>query len=103
MRLRLAVVPLVLFLLGAVRPAFAQRTTGTLVGNVTDESGAALPGVTISLKGEAVVGVQTAVTNEQGFYRFVALPTGSYDVSYALGGFATLNRNALKVSVGATV
>jgi hypothetical protein len=103
MRLRLAVVPLLLFLLGAVAPAFAQRTTGTLVGNVTDESGAALPGVTISLKGETIVGVQTAVTNEQGFYRFVALPTGTYDVSFALGGFATLNRNALKVSVGATV
>ncbi|MET0556043.1 MAG: TonB-dependent receptor [Vicinamibacteria bacterium] len=103
MRLRIAVVPLVMFLLGAVAPAFAQRTTGTLVGNVTDESGAALPGVTVSLKGESVVGVQTAVTNEQGFYRFPALPTGNYDVSFALGGFATLNRNALKVSVGATV
>jgi Carboxypeptidase regulatory-like domain/TonB dependent receptor/TonB-dependent Receptor Plug Domain len=103
MRLRLAVVPLVLFLLGAVAPAFAQRTTGTLVGNVTDESGAALPGVTVTLKGETIVGAQTAVTNESGFYRFVALPTGAYDVSYSLGGFATLNRNALKVSVGATV
>jgi hypothetical protein len=103
MRLRLSVVPLVLFLLGASAPAFAQRTTGTLVGNVTDESGAALPGVTVSLKGESVVGVQTSVTNEQGFYRFPALPTGNYDVSFALGGFATLNRNALKVSVGATV
>jgi hypothetical protein len=103
MRLRIAVVPLVMFLLGAVAPAFAQRTTGTLVGNVTDESGAALPGVTVTLKGETVVGVQTAVTNEQGFYRFPALPTGNYDVSFALGGFATLNRNALKVSVGATV
>jgi hypothetical protein len=103
MRLRRAVVPLMVFLLGAVVPAFAQRTTGNLVGNVTDESGAALPGVTVSLKGESVVGVQTAVTNEQGFYRFPALPTGNYDVSFALGGFATLNRNALKVSVGATV
>ena len=103
MRLRRSVVPLVMFLLGAVAPAFAQRTTGTLVGNVTDESGAALPGVTVTLKGETVVGAQTAVTNEQGFYRFAALPTGNYDVAFALGGFATLNRNALKVSVGATV
>lgn len=103
MRLRLAVVPLVTFLLGAAVPAFAQRTTGNLVGNVSDESGAALPGVTVTLKGENIVGIQTAVTNEQGFYRFVALPTGNYDVSFALGGFATLNRNALKVSVGATV
>ena len=60
--------------------AFAQRTTGTLVGTVTDETGAVLPGVTVALKGEAIVGTQTAVTNEQGFYRFAALPPGTYDV-----------------------
>jgi len=103
MRMRQLLVPCLALLVCAVTPLYAQRTTGTLVGTVVDESGAALPGVTVTLRGESVVGTQTSVTNEHGFYRFVALPTGSYDLAFTLSGFSTLNRNALKVSVGATV
>src|SRR5262245_23772379 len=83
-------------------PAFAQRTTATLVGTVKDDTGAVLPGVTVTLTGEKVVGAQTATTNEQGFYRFVALPPGSYDVSFSLGGFSTLRRQEVKLALGAT-
>jgi hypothetical protein len=103
MRMRRWVVPCLVVLSGAASPLFAQRTTGVLVGTVSDESGAALPGVTVSLRGEAVVGTQTSVTNESGFYRFPALTTGIYDLSFALSGFGTLSRPGLKVSVGATV
>jgi len=84
-------------------PALAQRTTGTLIGTVTDESGAVLPGVTVALKGVAIVGTQTVETNQQGVYRFAALPPGTYDVSFTRSGFSTLNRSALRVPVGATV
>ena len=88
----------------AVAPsAFAQRTTGTLAGTVTDESGAVLPGVTVSLKGEMVVGTQTTQSGPQGLYRFGALPAGTYDVSFSLTGFSTLHRSGLRVPVGSTV
>ncbi len=92
----------VLALVLSAAPAFAQRTTGSVVGTVTDESGALLPGVTVTIKGDAIVGVQTDVTNDKGFYRFAALPPGTYTLTYAISGFATVNRPGLKISVGGT-
>jgi hypothetical protein len=82
--------------------SLAQTTTGTLVGVVTDESGAVLPGVAVTIRGEAIVGAQDTTTNERGFYRFAGLPPGSYDLSYALSGFATENRKTVRLTVGGT-
>jgi outer membrane receptor protein involved in Fe transport len=82
--------------------ALAQRVTGQIVGTVADESGAVLPGVGVSLKGPAIVGTQTATSNEKGFYRFVALPPGVYTLSFAMSGFATLNREGIRTQVGGT-
>ena len=70
---------------------------------VTDDTGAALPGVTVTLKGPSIVGQQTRPTNEKGFYRFAALPPGTYSVTYSLTGFGTMNREGLRVAVGSTV
>jgi outer membrane receptor protein involved in Fe transport len=86
----------------ASSPAFAQRITGTLVGTVKDDTGAVLPGVTVAISGEKIVGSQTTVTNSEGFYRFIALPPGGYELSFSLSGFATLKRAGVKVSVGGT-
>jgi len=83
--------------------ARAQRITGQLVGTVTDDSGAVLPGVTVSLQGPQIVGVQTTTSNEKGFYRFIALPPGSYELSFALSGFSTLNLEGIRVGVGQTI
>ena len=91
-----------LLTLGLSSPAFAQRTTGTLVGTVKDNTGAILPGVTVALTGEKVVGTQTTTTNEQGFYRFASLPPGGYELGFSLSGFSTLRRQGVKLSVGAT-
>jgi hypothetical protein len=89
---------------GAGAPSlFAQRVTGQIVGTVTDDTGAALPGVTVTLKGPAVVGVQTSVANERGFYRFAALPPGTYMLSFVLSGFGTVNREGVRAPVGGTV
>ncbi len=56
--------------------ALAQRTTGGISGTVKDASGAVLPGVTVSVSGPNIVGTQTALTNEQGFYRFIEPAAG---------------------------
>ena len=48
------------------------------------------------------MGVQTAVTNEQGQYRFPTLPPGTYRLEYQLAGFSTVVREQIVVSIGFT-
>ncbi len=57
-------------------PLAAQRVTGQISGTVRDDSGAVLPGVTVSLTGENIAGTRTNVTNASGFYRILNLPPG---------------------------
>ena len=52
-----------------------------------DDQGAVLPGVTVSLTGPALMGSQTVVTNEHGLFRFPAVPSGTYKVTFELPGF----------------
>ena len=51
-------------------------STGTISGIVSDESGAILPGVTVTATSPVLMGVQSAVTDASGGYRFVAVPAG---------------------------
>ena len=78
----------------------AQTTTGVIRGVVTDASGAVLPGVTVTLRGRAVPGAPTTVTNEVGLYRFPNLPPGAYDITVELAGFTTSTQTGIQVSLG---
>ncbi|MEM6703718.1 MAG: TonB-dependent receptor [Acidobacteriota bacterium] len=99
-----SVIPWVALLVAVLitAPVGAQRVTGIIAGNVTDGSGDAMPGVTVSLTGDKVVGTQTAITNASGFYRFPNLPPGEYTLSYALEGFKTEQRTGVRSNVGRT-
>jgi hypothetical protein len=99
--LRLALIALML--IGGARLAAAQRTTGEIIGKTVDESGAIVPGVTVTLRGAAVAGTPTAVSSEAGVYRFPVLPPGSYDLEFTLQGFSTVRREGILVAVGGTV
>src|SRR6185295_7809239 len=101
--MRRLIAGLCVVLVGLCAPAYAQRTTGTIIGAVTDESGGVLPGVTVTLTGAGVAGNHTAVTSETGAYRFPSLPPGEYNVSFALQGFATVSRERVVVPLGETV
>src|SRR3972149_10956560 len=83
-------------------PVFAQRTTGGITGTVKDGTGAVLPGVSVDLTGEYVMGTQTSITNENGVYRFLNLSPGTYNLAFTITGFAPFNRNELVVAVGMT-
>jgi Carboxypeptidase regulatory-like domain len=64
----------------AAPSAFAQGaagSTGTIQGQVVDESFAVLPGVSVTATGTAMLGTQSSVTGPQGTYRFLGLPAGS--------------------------
>ena len=100
---RLTLLCTLFVLLALPLTALAQRTTGDIRGVVTDESGAVLPGVTVTLRGPGVPGAPTTVTNESGIYRFPNLPPGTYQVSAELQGFATKTQTGIPVGLGATI
>jgi hypothetical protein len=86
--------------------AYAQgggaSATGSITGRVVDAGGAVLPGVAVTLSGPALMGTQTAVTNDVGLYRFPAIPPGRYVITYELPGFSTLRREGIDVGLGFT-
>ena len=88
----------VLFFLSA--SALHAQTTGSINGTVADNTGGMLPGVTVTASSPAMMGVQTAVTNESGTYRFPAVPPGTYSITYELPGFNTIKREGIVVNLG---
>jgi len=69
---------------------------------VVDNTGGILPGVTVTISSPALMGTQTAVTNDVGVYRFPAVPSGVYRITYEMGGFSTLAREGIQVGLGFT-
>jgi hypothetical protein len=69
-----------LFVLVLVLAATCSAQDGAITGKVTDSSGAALPGASLTLSSVSVMGVRSVVTDEQGGYRFGLLPPGAYTI-----------------------
>src|SRR5262249_14947997 len=96
-----------LFLTLDSSPAWSQGTSSaTIVGVVTDASGAVLPGVTVEASSPVLIEkVRTAVTDEGGEYRMVELIPGTYTVTFTLTGFSSLRREGIELppSFNATV
>ncbi len=78
--------------------AFAQLQSGNLFAKVSDEQGAALPGVTVTVSGNGAPQVQ--VTNAQGEARFLGLSPGTYALEAQLEGFSTLNYPNVVINIG---
>ncbi len=88
--------------IGLAIPAGAQGVqTGSLEGNVTDNNGEALPGVTVSVTSPSLQGARNTVSDANGAFRFPSLPPGSdYTLSLVLEGFDAENRTGIPVRVG---
>jgi len=82
-------------LLFASLQALGQGQLGTLLGTVTDTSGAVLPNVTITATNTATGVSKTASTNEAGIYTFPGMQIGTYDVKAAAQGFKAEARNGV--------
>jgi hypothetical protein len=99
MRLRFRVLLLSVLCVLAASTARAQVQTGSIAGVATDSSNAVMPGVTVSLSGEKLIGgVQTQTTDAAGAYRFDRLPPGSYQVKFELQGFRSIERSDIAIS-----
>ena len=102
-RLGIIVVVLVagLFAFAHLAAAGQAQTTGSIVGRVTDESGAILPGVAVTATSPALQLPQVVdVSDAQGDYRLTPLPIGTYEVVYTLQGFQTVRRESLRLTAG---
>ncbi|MCP5102868.1 MAG: TonB-dependent receptor [bacterium] len=81
---------------------FAQEQSGEVIGTVVLEDGSAIPGVAVEATGSNLVGKRTTVSSEVGAFRFMALPSGTYDFTFTLEGFKTKKRKGIRVDIGRT-
>jgi hypothetical protein len=83
-------------------PAHAQAVgSGAIRGHVTDESGAGIPGVIVTVSSPALqLRERSAVSEQDGDYQIRSLPLGTYTVKVELTGFQTVLREGIQLSAG---
>lgn len=103
---------LVVVLLTTCSFAFAQETTGSIEGTVKDSAGALVPNVTLTIntaaaaRGTTMTGAgagfkRTITTNDEGFFRILQVPPGTYDVvTSATSGFGEVRYENVTVAIG---
>jgi hypothetical protein len=89
-------------LLFAARSSDAQVYNASIAGRVVDQSGAALPGVTVTIESPQLLQPQTAITTETGAFRFAELPVGTYNIRFELQGFRPVVREGVQLTAGMT-
>jgi hypothetical protein len=100
---RVTVFCLCVTLLAVAAPTFAQEFRGRINGTVTDNTGAVLPGVTVTASSPALIQPQVQVTGADGSYRFLALPPGVYAIDFELTGFQNVKRQDVRVIINQTL
>jgi len=78
----------------------AQVTTATLSGVVTDQSGATVPGATVTIRSAETDAARTILTDSGGRYRAPGLEPGTYEMSVELQGFQSSRHAGISLSVG---
>jgi hypothetical protein len=81
----------------------AQDFRGRINGTVSDNTGAVLPGVTVTATSAALIQPQVQISGADGEYRFLALPPGVYELSFELSGFQTIKREGIRVVINQTL
>ena len=74
--------------------------TGTLIGAVTDPSGAVVPGAQITLRDSTTGQAHNVTTNNAGQYSFPAVPPGTYSVSATHSGFSEVSAPRVVIEIG---
>lgn len=81
---------------------FSQQRTGNIRGQVVDEDGVPIPGVTVTCISD-LIGQMAFITTDKGSFRFISLSPGMYVLRAELEGFSTVTREKVLVQIGSTV
>ena len=81
----------------------SAQVTGNISGYARDASGAAVPGATVTALMSEQQTTRTAQTNPQGFYNFIGLPPGHYQVTFEANGFQKQAQSGVELTVGQNV
>jgi len=91
---------ILLWLIAGLNQMSAQVTTATILGTVTDSTGAIVPGISITIRNVETGITRAVTTDEQGRYRATQLVVGHYEVAAEAAGFQTLVRSGIELTVG---
>ena len=83
--------------------AYGQSATGAINGTVTDSTGGLVAGVTLTLTNQATGIGSSTVSNARGFYTFINVQPGSYNLRAEMSGFKTARLPAFELSVNQTM
>ena len=95
---RLAGILLLLLAGVAVHPATAQVLYGSVIGAVTDQSDAVVPGASVTLTNKDTGDAKVGTTDEGGRYSFVNVPSGRYDIKVVAKGFRPYTTTEVQVN-----
>src|SRR5215467_3943240 len=100
---RWSVVPALLIFFFIAAAVFAQTAGGTILGKVTDQTGAILPGADITIKNTATGVTRAVLSNETGLYNAANLQPGTYEIKVELPSFAIEIRKDINLNVGSEI
>lgn len=80
--------------------AFAQSNTGSITGVVTDQNGAVVPSVTVTITNQGTNETRNVTTDSQGRYDVPSISTGVYSIEASGNGFAATKVTDLRLAVG---
>jgi hypothetical protein len=86
-----------------VIPSQGQSTNGLLTGNVTDSSGASVPGAQVTVTNPATGVARTSTSNENGIYIVPQLTPGNYSISVEKQGFGAEKRDNVQLEVNQSI
>ena len=81
----------------------SQATNATVLGTVTDGTGAVMPGVSIRVKNVDTGGTQSTLTDDAGRFQMPSLSIGNYEVEATMPGFKTIVRRPVTLGVSGSV
>jgi len=92
-----------LVFLASLAMAQVTQQSGRFEGRVADDQGNPLPGVAVQATSPKLVGKATTVTDSNGVFRLLALPSGVYEITFTLAGFKPIARRDVVLGLGQTL